>query len=69
MAEKTNVIGKNAHPFFKWARKNYGLAAVPKWNFHKIIIDKNGKVANSFTSITKPSSKSFISFIEKQIKN
>ena len=69
MAEKTNVIGKNAHPFFKWARKNYGLAAVPKWNFHKIIIDKNGKVANSFTSITKPSSKTFISFIEKQIKN
>ena len=69
MAEKTNVIGKNAHPFFKWAKKNYGVSAVPKWNFHKIIIDKNGKVSNSFTSITKPYSKKFINFIETQIKN
>ena len=69
MSEKTDVVGENAHPFFKWAKKNYGLSAVPKWNFHKIIIDKNGKVASSFTSITKPSSKRFISFIEKQIKN
>ncbi len=69
MTEKTDVIGKNAHPFFKWAKKNYGISAVPKWNFHKIIIDKNGKISNSFTSITKPSSKKFINFIEKQIKN
>ena len=50
-------------------KKKLWISAVPKWNFHKIIIDKNGKVANSFTSITKPSSKRFISFIEKQIKN
>jgi len=69
MTEKTDVVGKNAHPFFKWAKKNYGVSAVPKWNFHKIIIDKSGKVSNSFTSITKPSSKKFINFIEKQIKN
>ena len=69
MAEKTNIIGKNAHPFFKWAKENYGVSAVPKWNFHKIIVDKNGKISNTFTSITKPYSKKFINFIEKQIKN
>jgi len=69
MAEKTNIIGKNAHPFFKWAKKNYGIAAVPKWNFHKIIINKNGKISNTFTSITKPYSKKFINFIEKEIKS
>ena len=69
VAEKTNIIGKNAHPFFKWAKKNYGIAAVPKWNFHKIIIYKNGKISNTFTSITKPYSKKFINFIEKEIKS
>ena len=69
MAEKTDIIGKNAHPFFKWAKKNYGISAVPKWNFHKIVIDKNGRISNTFTSITKPYSKKFINFIEKEIKN
>jgi glutathione peroxidase len=66
---KLNVIGKDAHPFFLWAKKNYGIGAVPKWNFHKIIIGKNGKVLETFASITKPSSKKFISTIEKEIKN
>ena len=42
MTEKTNVIGKDAHPFYKWAKKNHGIGAIPKWNFHKIIIGKNG---------------------------
>ena len=69
MTEKTNVLGKNAHPIYKWAKENHGNSAIPKWNFHKIIIGKNGKVADTFTSITKPSSKKFVSFIEYQIKN
>jgi len=69
ITEKINVIGKDAHPFFKWAKKNYGSGAVPKWNFHKIIIGKDGKVVETFASITKPSSKKFISTIEKEIKN
>ena len=67
MTEKTNVIGNNSHPFYKWARKNYGIGAIPKWNFHKIIIGKDGKVAETFSSITKPSSKKFIKVIEDLI--
>ena len=69
ITEKLNVIGTNAHPFFLWAKKNYGSSAIPKWNFHKIIIGKNGKVANTFSSITKPSSKKFISAIEEELRN
>jgi glutathione peroxidase len=69
MSEKINVLGKNSHPFFTWAKENHGKSAVPKWNFHKIVIGKNGKVADTFTSITKPSSKRFINFIEQAIKN
>ena len=69
MTEKINVIGKEAHPFFLWAKKNHGISAIPKWNFHKIIIGKDGKVADTFASITKPSSKKFINLIEEEIKN
>tara|TARA_A100000164_G_scaffold379553_1_gene424140 strand:+ start:2338 stop:2883 length:546 start_codon:yes stop_codon:yes gene_type:complete len=69
LTEKTNVIGTDAHPFYKWAKKNYGIGAIPKWNFHKIVVDKNGKITDTFASFTKPSSKKFINSIEKEIKN
>ena len=69
MTEKMDVIGGNAHPFFEWAKENHGRSAIPKWNFHKIIIGKDGKVADTFTSITKPYSEKFISLIEEEIKN
>jgi len=69
ITEKLNVIGAEAHPFFLWAKENYGSGAIPKWNFHKIIIGKSGKVVETFSSVTKPSSRKFISFIEKEIKN
>ena len=69
ITEKISVKGDDAHSFFTWAKKNYGSGAVPKWNFHKIIIGKDGKVAETFSSITKPTSKKFISSIEKEIKN
>ena len=69
MAEKTNVIGKDAHPFYKWAKKNHGIGAIPKWNFHKIVIGKNGKVVDTFASFTKPTSDKFLNLIEKEIKN
>ncbi|MFL2889287.1 MAG: glutathione peroxidase [Pelagibacteraceae bacterium] len=69
ISEKINVIGENAHPFFKWARENYGASAIPKWNFHKIIVKKDGKIGETFGSLTKPYSKKFLNYIEKEIKN
>ncbi len=64
MTEKVSVKGDKAHPFYIWARENHGKSAIPKWNFHKIIINKSGKVAETFTSITNPSSKKFQKVIE-----
>ena len=69
MSEKIDVIGSNSHPFYQWARKDYGIGAIPKWNFHKIIIGKNGKIVETFSSITKPSSKKFTKTIEDLIKS
>ena len=61
----TEVKGENAHDLFKWAKDNHGNSAVPKWNFHKILIDKNGVVLDTFASFTKPMSKKIINRIEK----
>ena len=65
MTEKTNVIGNDAHPFYKWAKENHGKSAVPKWNFHKILINKEGKIEDTFPSFTKPMSKKLLNKIEK----
>ena len=67
MTEKVSVKGENAHPFYLWASENHGKSAIPKWNFHKIIIGKNGKVIDTFASITNPSSKKFIMALEKAL--
>ena len=61
----TNVKGNNAHEIFKWAKKNHGNSAIPKWNFHKILINKEGKIEETFTSFTKPTSNKIIKIIEK----
>ena len=60
----TKVKGDDAHEIFKWAKKNHGKSAVPKWNFHKILINKEGMVENTFASMTKPMSKKIIKAIE-----
>ena len=60
----TEVKGKNAHELFKWAKDNHGKSAVPKWNFHKILINKEGKIENTFASFIKPMSKKLIKSIE-----
>ena len=60
----TEVKGDNAHDLFKWAKNNHGKSAIPKWNFHKILINKEGKVEDTFTSFTNPMSKKLVSKIE-----
>ena len=61
----TEVKGKNAHVIFKWAKDNHGNSAVPKWNFHKILINKSGKVEDTFASFTNPTSNKIVKKIEK----
>ena len=60
----TEVKGENAHELFKWANSNHGKSAIPKWNFHKILINKEGKIEDTFNSFTKPLSNKIIRKIE-----
>ena len=64
ITNKVDVKGKNAHAIYKWAKENHGNSTVPKWNFHKILINKEGKIQDTFNSFTTPLSDK----ITKQIK-
>ena len=61
----TDVKGDKSHEIFKWAKKNYGNSAVPKWNFHKILFNRDGKIQKTFNSFTNPMSDKITSEIEK----
>ncbi len=64
----TDVKGENAHEIFKWAKENHGKSAVPKWNFYKILINTEGKIEDTFSSLTKPMSQKIIQKIEATLK-
>ena len=68
LTDKVHVKGNEAHPIYIWARENHGKSTVPKWNFHKILINKEGKVHDTFSSFTEPNSKKLINEIEKILK-
>ncbi len=61
------VKGDNAHAIYKWAMNNHGKSAIPKWNFHKILIGKDGKIVDTFVSFTSPTSKKITKIIDKII--
>jgi glutathione peroxidase len=64
MFSKVDVNGKEAHPLFKYLKKELGglLGSKVKWNFTKFLIDRDGKPVKRFAPITKPES------LEKDIK-
>jgi len=63
MTDITNVKGETAHPFYKWVKKTKDFQ--PKWNFYKILINKDGEAIEFFSSFTKPNSNKLIKQIEK----
>jgi glutathione peroxidase len=65
MTSKYNVKGNDAHPIYLWAKENFGNSAVPKWNFHKILINKDGKIEDTYGSITNPMSGKIVKKIEE----
>ena len=65
MTSKYDVKGDNAHPIYIWAKDTFGKSTVPKWNFHKILINKEGKVEDTFASFTNPMSKKIINKLEE----
>jgi glutathione peroxidase len=69
MTSKEHVIGPQAHPFYKWAYEQLGFGSAPKWNFHKYLIDRNGKLVTYFYSQTGPESDNLKDAMEKLLED
>lgn len=65
MFAKSSVIGPNINPFYKSLMANGAQA--PKWNFHKILLDRSGKVVESYPSKVTPDNKKLVADIEKAL--
>jgi len=65
MFEKTQVKGDDASVLYKRLKEATGEQ--PAWNFHKYLVDRNGKVVKSFGSRTKPDDEELVGLVEKLI--
>jgi glutathione peroxidase len=61
MTGLVEVSGPDAHPFYAWAR-DHGHA--PSWNFHKILLDGEGRIVAAFDRFTEPRSPELVAAIE-----
>jgi glutathione peroxidase len=66
MMEKSSVVGAKANPLFRTLAKESG--DVPKWNFHKYLIDRDGKLVASYGSRIAPQSTDMVGAIERALQ-
>lgn len=67
MTAKYAVTGDNAHPFYRWARDVKGFSGAPKWNFHKYLVGRDGKLIDYFHSTTSPDASSLVNAVEEAL--
>ena len=66
LAAKAEVRGAGQHPFYKWAAAERPLE-LPRWNFHKYLIGRDGHIAASFATSVEPTDPRVIAAIEKEL--
>lgn len=54
LTTKEIVKGDGAHPFYRWARATLGAGQAPRWNFHKYLIGRDGRLIAAYGSATEP---------------
>jgi glutathione peroxidase len=67
MTGKEVVSGDAAHPFYRWARQELGWLNAPKWNFHKYLVGRDGRLVTAFYSTTAPDSSKLVAAIEAEL--
>ena len=67
LAEKEQVVGPDAHPFYRWAAEQLGAAAAPRWNFHKYLVGPDGRLVAWFPTRTEPTAPEVTEAIEANL--
>lgn len=69
--DKMHVKGSDAHELFRFMGDklaNGRSSSSPKWNFHKYLIDKEGRVRDYYYSITSPTARRVKENIKKLLE-
>jgi glutathione peroxidase len=66
LAAKVIVSGENAHPFYKWAALERP-GSNPRWNFHKYLVGREGRIIGSFPAAVDPLDERLVGLIEKEL--
>jgi glutathione peroxidase len=66
LTEKVAVKGPNAHPFYKWASLERPLDT-PRWNFHKYLIGRTGRLVDVFATAVEPTDPKVVAAIEQEL--
>src|SRR5690606_15989350 len=67
LAVKAHVKGEHAAPLFRWAAETLGPGSEPKWNFHKYLIGRDGRLIGYFGTRVSPDSPEVTSAIESAL--
>jgi glutathione peroxidase len=67
LAAKVDVKGPAAHPFYKWAALERPGES-PRWNFHKYLVGRDGRIAAAFASPVEPTDPRVIAAIEQEFR-
>jgi glutathione peroxidase len=65
MFQKTHVVGDAVHPLYRQLAQATGEA--PKWNFHKYLVGRDGRVLGTWGSKVKPDDPQIVAAIEKAL--
>lgn len=67
LMEKQVVVGGGAHPLYRWAAGRTGPLGVPRWNFHKLLVGRDGRLVDWFSSVTAPDAGRLRAAIDKAL--
>jgi glutathione peroxidase len=68
MAGKVEIVSKERrHPFYRWIAEELGEGALPRWNFHKYLIAKDGVLMETFPSKAAPLGPTMLEAIDKAL--
>jgi glutathione peroxidase len=68
MTGKVEIVARERrHPFYKWIAAQLGEEALPRWNFHKYLIGKDGQVAKTFSSKASPLAPTLLDAVKKAL--
>ncbi len=65
LTTKQSVTGRDAHPFFKHVAATLGEDSLPRWNFHKYLVDTEGDLVGAWSSTVEPGSQDITDAIEQ----